>query len=145
MSVARYYWLLMPVLCCVMAATPAHEAASDDLERNRQLLQMWKADPDHFARLRRDLRDYWALPASKRERLRLLDEELHQLDEKTQKRLWKALERYSIWLEQLPEKERKEIETASDAQERLHRIKEIRVRERERRRLWERPIKRPNP
>ncbi len=143
MSVARYCWLSTQLFCCLLAATPAHEAGSDDLEHNRQLLKKWQVDPEHSARLQRDLRDYWALPASKRERLRLLDKELHQLDEKTQKRLWKALERYSVWLEQLPENERKEIETASDAQERLRRIKEIRARERERRRLWQRPIKQP--
>jgi hypothetical protein len=128
-SISRYGWLLMPVLCCVMAATPAHETPSGDLERNRQLLQKWKTDPDHYARLQRDLRDYWALPASKREHLRLLDKELHQLDAKTQKHLWKVMERYSTWLEQLPEDERRQIETAADAHERLDRIKEIRERQ----------------
>ncbi|HWG46024.1 MAG TPA: hypothetical protein VN688_24900 [Gemmataceae bacterium] len=129
MSISRYGWLLTPVLCCVMAATPAHETPSGDLERNRQLLQKWKTDPDHYARLQRDLRDYWALPPAKRERLRLLDKELHQLDAKTQKHLWKVMDRYSVWLEQLPEDERRNIETATDPQERLRRIKEIHERQ----------------
>jgi hypothetical protein len=128
-SVPRYCWLLTPVLAFVMAATPAHEGGSGDLERNRQLLQKWKEDPEHYARLRRDLRAYWALPRAKRQRLRHLDAELHQLDAGTQKRLWRVAQRYNAWLEKLSPDERREIETASDGQERLARIKEIRQRQ----------------
>jgi hypothetical protein len=116
-----------------MAAMPAHEGASGsaaaDRERNRQLLQKWKADPEHYARLQRDLRDFWDLPREERLRIRKLDRELHQLNTGTQKRLWKAMERYSEWLEKLPEEERKRIEQMKDSKERLRLIKEVRQRQ----------------
>jgi hypothetical protein len=130
---SRYCGLLVPLLFFVLAATDAQEAdsapAPRDLERNRQLLQKWKADPEHYARLQRDLRDFWALPKPKRQWLRRLDKELHDLDAKTQKRLWKVAERYSAWLERLPEGERRRIEATADFPERLALIKEFRERQ----------------
>lgn len=121
--------VLLPVLGFVLSATPAHESASADRERNRRLLSKWKADPEHYARLQQDLRDFWALPEEQRLRLRALDRELHQLDDKTQKRLWKTAERYTLWLERLPDEDRQQIETAGDSQEKLRRIREIRQRQ----------------
>src|SRR5579871_5664146 len=102
-SVPRYGWLMLPALGFIMAAMPAQEAEPDDvasvLERNGQLLRKWQADPEHDARLKHDLRAYWQLPKEKRERLRRLDRQLHQLDAKTQQRLWRVAERYREWLE----------------------------------------------
>ena len=132
MSNSRYAALLILMLALLLAAAPAHEAAPDpaaDLERNRQLLQKWRAEPDHYARLQRDLRDFWALPRDRRERLRQLDRDLHQLDAVTQKQLWKVVERYSAWLEKLPEEERKRIEQTKEWPERLRLIKEVRERQ----------------
>jgi hypothetical protein len=120
---------MVPLLVFVMAATPAHEAELDDgapaLERNRHLLRKWQADPEHAARLQNDLQVFWKLPRAKREQLRQLDQELHRLDAKTLKRLWTVAERYRAWLEKLPENQRQAIETATDSQERLARIREI--------------------
>jgi hypothetical protein len=123
--------LLLPMLTFLAAATPSEEGTSGTseaayLERNRQLLQKWKADPEHYARLQRDLHDFWALPDSKRRQLRQLDRVFHELDAKTQKRLWKAAERYTAWLERLPEAERQQIEQTNDTQERLQLIRTIR-------------------
>jgi hypothetical protein len=123
--------LLLPMLAFLVAATPSEEGTygtSDAayLERNSQLLQKWKADPEHYARLQRDLRDFWALPEPKRRQIRQLDRAFHELDTKTQKRLWKAAERYSAWLERLPEAERQRIEEAEDTQHRLQVIRAIR-------------------
>jgi len=121
--------LFLPVLCCLLAATPGHESASVDLERNRQLLQKWKTDPEHYARLRSDLEAFWALPEEKRQRLRRLDRDLHQLDAKAQKELWTVVERYRLWLDRLAEEDRRQIEDAGDTSERLRLIKEIRDRQ----------------
>lgn len=129
MCFSRYICPLLPILACLLAATPAHETASGDLQRNRQLLQKWKADPEHYARLRSDLETFWALPEEKRESLRRLDRELHQLDAKTQKSLWAVAQRYSAWLDRLSEADRQAIESAPDSQERLRRIGEIRDRQ----------------
>jgi hypothetical protein len=130
-SISRYSGLLAPVLIFILAAAPADESGSDagDRARNRQLLEKWKADAEHYARLQRDLRDFWALPEAKRQRLRRLDKELHDLDAKTRKRLWKVAERYIAWLERLPDDERRRIEATEDLRERLTLIKEIRERQ----------------
>jgi len=128
---SRCCFLLIPMLALLAAATPGEERPSDAseeayLERNGQLLQKWKADPEHYARLQRDLHDFWALPKAKRRQLRQLDRTFHELDAKTQKRLWKIAERYTAWLERLPEAERQRIEQAKDTQERLQVIRTIR-------------------
>jgi hypothetical protein len=101
----------------------------DDLEQNRRLLDKWRNDPEHFQRLLRDLRAFWDLPAEGRERLRRLDRELHTKDATTQKRLWGVMERYSAWLEQLPEADRQRVLAAANPAERLRVIKEIRERQ----------------
>ena len=127
-SICRYCLLLVPMLAFLAAATPGPEEAAD-LERNRQLLQKWKEEPEHYARLQRDLHDFWALPDTKRRQLRRLDRAFHQLDARARKRLWKAAERYMIWLERLPEDERRRIEETTDSQERLRLIRAIRERQ----------------
>jgi hypothetical protein len=125
--------LLLPLLLLLTAATPSPRTTSvssgDDLERNRELLRKWKSEPGHYARLQRDLHDFWALPEAKRQRLRQLDRALHQLDAKTQKRLWKVAERYSAWLERLPEEQRRQIEETQDTRERVQLIRAFRERQ----------------
>ena len=128
MFVSRYCLLLDTHAGLPAAATPSPEAAAD-LERNRQLLQKWKAEPEHYARLQRDLHDFWELSDAKRGQLRQLDHALHQLEPQTRKRLWKVAERYLAWLEGLPEDERRHIEETKDAQERLRLIRTIRERQ----------------
>lgn len=130
MRFTRYY-LLLPLLIFLAGAMPGEEGGSEvtdvaNLERNRQLLDKWKADSEHYARLQRDLRDFWALPKSKRERIRQLDQDFHQLDIKRQKQLWKVAERYTAWLDRLPQAERQQIEEAKDSQQRLQLIRTIR-------------------
>jgi hypothetical protein len=97
----------------------------DELELNRRRLEKWRSDPEHYQRLQRDLKAFWELPAEKRGRLRQLDRSLHEADSFTQKRLWAVLERYSNWLERLPEPERKKVEGA-DRADRIRVIKELR-------------------
>lgn len=133
MNISRSY-LLLPMLAFLAAATPGEEGTSATpdtayLERTRQLLNKWKADPEHYTRLQRDLRAFWALPEPRRRQLRHLDRAFHELDTKTQKRLWKAAERYTAWLERLPEAERQQIEATRDTQERLQLIRTIRERQ----------------
>lgn len=125
MFIRHSCFLLLPLLALFAAATPD----ADDLERNRQLLNKWKADPEHYARLQRDLRDFWALSKSERRQLRQLDRAYHQLDVPTQKRLWTVAERYLAWLERLPQAERQQIEQTKDSQERLQLIRTIRERQ----------------
>jgi hypothetical protein len=126
--------LLLPILAFLAAATPREEETPGDsdaanLERNWQQLQKWKADPEHYSRLQRDLHDFWASPEAKRQQLRRVDRDFHQLDPKAQKRLWNVAEHYTAWLERLPEDERRQIEQTQDTQERLRVIRTIRERQ----------------
>jgi hypothetical protein len=132
MRFSRFYPL--PLLIFLTGAMPGEEGASEvtdlaNLERNRQLLDKWKADPEHYARLQRDLHDFWALPKSKRGQIRQLDQDFHLLDIKTRKQLWKVAERYTAWLDRLPQAERQQIEEAKDSQQRLQLIRTIRERQ----------------
>ncbi len=104
----RPWWLIL-VLIMLVAAGGAGVSDSDALERNRKRLQDWRADPEHGARLMRDLRDFYALPAERQQQLRHLDAKLHEGDAATQARLWGVLERYSAWLDRLPEEKRREV------------------------------------
>src|SRR5437763_8920743 len=110
-------WSLLVLLGAAAAALPAVAVpqGGDSLEHNRELLEKWRADPDHYARLQRDLRAFWSLPPARRKQMRRLDQELHQADAKTRKRLWAVLERYHAWLEALPEADRARVEAAASA------------------------------
>jgi hypothetical protein len=100
----------------------------DELERNRRLLESWRGDPEHYARLRRDLKAFWDLSEAERERLRRLDHELNETDPRTQKRLWGVLEHYAAWLERLPDSDRQQI-ASTGRPERLNVIRAIRDRQ----------------
>ncbi len=124
-------WSLLVLLGVMTAALPAVAALGegDALEHNRELLEKWRADPDHYARLQRDLRAFWALPPARRRQMRQLDESLHEAEPRARKRLWAVLERYRAWLEALPEADRQRVEAAAGSDERLRVIREIRERQ----------------
>ena len=113
----------LPVLAVTDPAPPP-----DDLDHNRRLLDRYR-DPDHYARLLRDLRAFEALPPERQERMRQFDRELHEEDAATQQRLWEVLERYSDWVGRLPDAERLRIDEAADRTERLKVVKGLRERE----------------
>jgi hypothetical protein len=112
--------VLAGLLAALGAAVP-----EGGTERNRQLLARWRQDPEHAARLQRDLRAFYALPAGDQERIRLLDRRLHELPQAEQRRLWGILERYAAWLERLPEEDQRRL-AAAGPEERLKLIREIR-------------------
>jgi hypothetical protein len=113
----------------VPTAQASSEPAAEDLEENRQLLEKWRADPVHAARLRHDLRAFLALPPDQQERLRRLDKDLYDEDSFAAARLLRVLERYVEWLERLPPADRQRVEATADATERLQLLKEMRERE----------------
>jgi hypothetical protein len=100
----------------------AADSGTDELERNARLLEKWRADRDHFARLQHDLQAFAALPRERQEKLRQFDRELHECDSETQKHLWETLERYAAWLDQLPEAEQQQILSIADKHERIQAI-----------------------
>jgi hypothetical protein len=109
-----------PVLCY------SEQPASDEAEANARLLERWRTDPEHYARLQADFRAFTQLPAEKQERLRQLDQELHNTDSITQKRLWSVMERYTAWYDHLSEADQRKIDQATDRQVRLLIVKQYR-------------------
>ena len=117
--------LLVPIA----AAFAASEAGPEDLERNAHRLEKLSADPAHYRRLKRDLRAFYHLSPAKREQLRQLDRALHEEDSASQSRLWEALDRFNVWLEHLPDEDRRRIIEAPSRDDRLRVIKELREQE----------------
>jgi hypothetical protein len=105
------------------------DSANGDREHDRRLLEKWQADPEHYSRLRRDLRDFQTLPPERQERLRRLDHDLHAEGAAKSTRLVHTLQRYADWLQRLPKDDRERIENAPDATERLRVIRWLREQE----------------
>jgi hypothetical protein len=121
----RRPWGLILLAC--LAPPPAFAGdVPDELEHNRQLLAKLKSDPEHYARLKQELRAFLELPTEEQTRLRRLDHDLRQETSTSHAILFRVLERYSRWLEALPAADREKIETAANPRERLDRIKEVR-------------------
>lgn len=105
------------------------ECAPDDLEHNRRLLERYRAEPDHYARLLRDLRAFEALPPDRQERERRFDHELREEDPAAEAHLWEVLERYTDWEDRLPDADQRRIDGTGDRAERLKIVIELRDRE----------------
>jgi hypothetical protein len=121
--------LSSPLLSESPPGGPASSEGRDDLEQNRELLEKWRSDPDHYARLRRDLRAFLALPPERQEAMRKLDRDLHEEDSATYGRLRRVLERYADWLERLPAADRQRIEAVKDGKEKLSLVRAMREEE----------------
>jgi hypothetical protein len=128
-STAPLLLLVVVPLAVAPAVAPDDGPREDPMTVNRRLLERWKADPDHHARLTRDFKAFWALPAEERAALRRLDQELHQQDSATQNRLWGVLERYNAWYERLPDEDRRRIQAATDPRERAEVVRDIQERQ----------------
>ena len=100
----------------------------DETEQNKQLLEKWKKEPDHYARLRQDLRAFMSLPKERQDKMRRLDQDMHETTSEQSAKLTSALDRYVEWLASLPEADRLSIENAPNQEERLRRIRDLRER-----------------
>jgi len=116
-------------LVIVAAFLALADSKVEEADGNRNQLEKWKADPEHYARLRQDLDAFLALPVERQAQLRELDHALHEEDSATYARLRRALERYHDWLQTLPEADRQKVENAATAQDRLLLIKQLREQE----------------
>jgi hypothetical protein len=127
-SVARPA-LLLGLLTLAAPAAALPDIAPEELDHNRQLLARWRTDADHYARLKRDLQAFKALPPERQTALRRLDHDLHQEDPAAQARLLLVMDRYAAWLDSLAPADRQQIEAAADTAERLRVIRQVRERE----------------
>jgi Asp-tRNA(Asn)/Glu-tRNA(Gln) amidotransferase C subunit len=122
-------FLLTILLGAALPVLAVPESAPDELEHNRRLLERYRADPEHYARLVQDLRAFKALPAIRQEKIRQFDRALHEEDSETQTRLWEVLERYVAWVERLPEADRKRLDDTTQPTEKLAVVRELRQQE----------------
>ena len=62
MQSKRALFVFVATLGAVIPALAVPGPTPDDLERNRRLLDTWRNDPEHYARLRRDLKAFSDIP-----------------------------------------------------------------------------------
>ncbi len=130
----RTRWLLVTVLSALLVApvlalpNPGPPGA-EELEANRRVVGKWRTDPEHYARLKNDLRLFKALSPDRQERMRALDARLFQLDAATRAELWGVMDRYVTWLERLAPADRQKVEDAATSAERLEVIRQLREKE----------------
>jgi hypothetical protein len=125
----RRPWWPTLLLSGLIVSLALGASEQEELERNERLLERWRADPEHYQRLRRDLKAFYGLPRSRQTQMRALDQQLHATDSQTQARLWGTLERYNTWLAGLTESQRQQIATAPTTEARLDVIRQLRVRQ----------------
>src|SRR5215472_310098 len=98
---AGWVFLAAAMRALAVSDSPAGEDPQAVLEQNRRLLEKWRADPDHYRRLKQDYAAFQAMPPERQTRLRQLDLDLHAEDPAAQARLLAVLERYVSWLDKL--------------------------------------------
>ena len=128
----RFLWRMVfggVILLILVPLFRGADSGSDELERNRLLLEKWRKDPERYESLRRELRAFLALPEERQKRLRQLDQDLRDEDSATSVRLQGVLERYAEWLQRLPEADRQRIQHTADPKKRLQLIRELREHE----------------
>jgi hypothetical protein len=129
MRPVRRLLLLTVLLAGAAPAVSLPEPTPEELEANRRLVERYRADPEHYARLKRDLKAFAALPPERQNRLRQLDQDLHEENAANLTRLWRVLDRYATWLEHLSPADRQQVENAADARARLAVIRQLRENE----------------
>jgi hypothetical protein len=117
------------LLACLPEPARAVSEGGDEPEPSRRLPPRWRDDPLEYRRLKDEWRAFHKLPREKQDRLRQIDEELNDEPPAARARLWAVLDRYAAWLERLDEKDRRDIEAATDPAKRLEIIKALRERE----------------
>jgi hypothetical protein len=115
--------LVLAPLAALSQLTPEERA------ENLRQVEKWRADPDHFARLRSDARAFLDWPPARQEQVLKLDRQLHALGASNQAHLLEVARRYTDWLDGLPEAERQRIKEGVDQNTRLQRIRALREQE----------------
>jgi hypothetical protein len=119
--------LVLLTVALPLLAWPGTTAAEQ--EQNRLKLQQLRKDEKqkgYLAHLYHQAQSFLALSPARRDVLRKLDEELHQLPLAQRKHLEKVMKHYVGWLQLLPADQRQQIETTPDRDAKLDLIKKLR-------------------
>lgn len=115
----------MLLFLIVLPLLVAAEGNGNDLDRNVRLLLRWKQDPEHYARLKRDYREFMLADPEYQARLRRLDGQLRALPIEEEGRLLRVMERYGAFVESLSEADRERLQN-TQGKDRLALIIELR-------------------
>lgn len=129
--------ILATLLPAILVPLAVLAGPAPTLEENRQALEKWQQNPQRLARLKRNQTIFRRLPTDAQERLRKLDRDLNEEGPAMRSRLKGVMDRYSTWLDSLPEEDRKSVVNAPDRRARLERIRELRQQQ------WVRQLPRP--
>jgi hypothetical protein len=102
---------------------------ADEAEQRRKVARLKAANPAYYAYLRQETRAFLALPPTRRQQLVQLDQDLHGYTSSEQKHLVEVMNRYTEWLYQLPEAERRQVLETKDRAQRLRLIRQLRERQ----------------
>jgi hypothetical protein len=125
-ALKRHVPLLLIVLTA-LALTPLvawPDPADEELAANKAKLEVARKHPEQLARMRQNLQAFLSLPKARRDELSRLDHELQK--EGFAAQLWTVLERYTLWFNQLPPKERQFLRELQEPESRLKVIKDKR-------------------
>jgi hypothetical protein len=123
---------LLLIVLIVLMVTPVLAfpgPSPEEVEANRRVVGKWRADAEHYARLKNDLKQLRALPPERQDRMRRLDEELYKKEPAERAQLWRVMDRYVTWLGRLPPADRRKIEDAPTSKDKLQIIQQMRDKE----------------
>jgi hypothetical protein len=124
--------LFIPCILAALLAAPLFavpEPTAAELMANRARLNELQKRPNQLARLRSDAEAFQSLSRARREQVLQNDYDLHRQTDATRTQLRKVIERYSDWLDRLPDSDRQEIESALNKTARLAVIRKLRDKE----------------
>jgi len=124
---SRQFLILAALLWTAIPAFAQTGSTADEREDNRRKLERLKDQPEELARIRKKALFFLSLPEDQRARLVELDQKLQKEPISSRKRLERAMQRYTAWLESLDPVQRKLITDAKDTKTRLEIIKKIRA------------------
>jgi hypothetical protein len=130
MSNTQKTFILVALLLGVPALALPHTTPMEREQNRAKLQQLRKEDSkesrEYLAHLYHQSHAFLALPAERREQVRQLDRELHELPPAYRQRLQQVMKKYVLWLHQLTPAQRQQIEQADGKEERLQIIKQMR-------------------
>jgi hypothetical protein len=113
----------------VAPLTALSDPVPDAVEANRDALKRLRDDPKAHAALLRDARAFLQLPEERREQLVKLENDLQRVEPAKREKLLRVLRRYAAWQDRLGDQERRSIQDAATAKDRLEVVRELRERE----------------
>ncbi|MCI0680723.1 MAG: hypothetical protein L0Y71_01350 [Gemmataceae bacterium] len=129
--IVAMFCVVAPLAVAPLAAVP--EPSADEVQANRRRLeQLRKHQPEALEKLRAEAKEFFALPKERRQRIVEMHRELHKQGPAARARLYRVLDRYVDWLEDLDKLDKaawKKVAETTDKQKRLELLRQLREQE----------------